>query len=115
MRLTTFNTLIEPPLPVCTCGVRARCSFFICERGGAISRFSAEPWIVEFRGFPREPIVVKFQGPRCGSTRPQAFIEAASRPPAVVDSSTALAFNEAGSRGWIDNQLSAALQGTRKR
>ena len=52
-----------------------------------------------------ELIVLKFQGPRCGSTRPQAFDEAASRPPAVVDSPSALAFNEAEVRAWIDNLL----------
>ena len=44
----------------------------------------------------------QLQGPRCGPTRPLAFNEAASRPPLWVDSSTALAFNEAMSRGWID-------------
>ena len=47
---------------------------------------------------PRWRLMEQLQDPRCGSTRPQAFIEAASRPPAVVDSSTALAFNEAAVR-----------------
>ena len=54
MRLTTFNKLIEPPLPACTCGVRRPVFFFICERGGASSRFPAEPWIVEFSWVLRE-------------------------------------------------------------
>ena len=29
VRLTTFNTLIEPLLPACTCGVRPQCLLFI--------------------------------------------------------------------------------------
>ena len=33
----------------------------------------------------------------------------------MVDSLAALAFNEAESRGWIDNPLSVALHGMRKR
>ena len=52
-----------------------------------------------------QALVEQLQGSRRGSTRPQAFNEAASRPPAVVDSSTALAFNEADVRAWIDNPL----------
>ena len=50
-----------------------------------------------------EHMVLKFQGSHCGSTRPQAFNEAASRSPAVVDSPAALAFNEADVRVGIDN------------
>ena len=106
----TLLTLVEPPFPLA-------CSFLVPERGGAMSRSSVEPWIVEFHGLfqdhprwstrqPRWRLMEQLQDPRCGCTRPQAFNEAASRPPAVVDSSTALAFNEAGSRGWIDNLLS---------
>ena len=79
-----------------------------------MSRFPAEPWIVDFMGSPagssqclssktpagstRQPrwrFIEQFQETGCGSTRPQAFTEAASRSPAVVGSSTALAFNEA--------------------
>ena len=45
------------------------CMFVSCTKwGGASSRFSAEPWIVEFMGSPRKPMVEKFQGPRCGPT-----------------------------------------------
>ena len=43
----------------------------------------------------------QLQDPRCGSTRPQAFDEAASGPPAVVDSSTALAFMRRGRAGGL--------------
>ena len=47
----------------------------------------------------------QLQGSRCGSTRPQAFDEAASRSPSVVDSPATLAFNEADVRAGIDNLL----------
>ena len=94
MRLTTFNTLIEPPLPVCTCGVRAQ-TFFLSDKGEGQSQ-----------GFLRRLGLSSFMvspGAHCGNfPRPLAFNEAASRPPAVVDSSTALAFHEAGLRGWIN-------------
>ena len=48
------------------------------------------------------PLGRKFQGPRCGSTRPLALNGTASRSPAVVDSPAALAFNEADVRAWPD-------------
>ena len=58
------------------------------ERGGASPRPPAEPWTAERHGPPA--------GAHSGKV---------PRPPEVVDSSTALAFNEAESRGWIDNPL----------
>ena len=73
--------IIEPPFQLA-------CSFLVPERGGAISRSSAESWIVEFHGFPA--------GAHSGKV---------PRPPAVVDSSTALAFNGTASRPplWVDS------------
>ena len=104
MRLTIINKLIEPPF-------RLACSSLVPERGGQVQGLLRSLGLSSFIGSPREPIVVKFQdhprwsarqprwrlveqlqGLRCGSTRPQAFNEAVSRPHAVVDSSTALAF-----------------------
>ena len=62
--------------------------FLVQERGGANSRSSAEPWIVEFYGFPAKARGGKFP-----------------RSPAVVDSSTALKFNGTASRPtlWVDS------------
>ena len=54
-----------------------------------------------------QALVEQLQGSRCGSTRPQAFNEAASRSPAVVDSPGALAFmRRMCARGLTTHRLS---------
>ena len=109
--VTTFNALIEPTLPACTCGVRAECSFLSVRGEWQVQGFLRSLGLSSFMGSPREPIVVKFQDHprwstrqprlrlmkrlqdlRCGSTRPLAIYGTASRPPLWVDSSNALAF-----------------------
>ena len=66
LRLTIISTLIEPPFQLA-------CSFLVPKRGGASSRSSPKPCIVEFHGFTA--------GAHSGKV---------PRPPAVVDSSSAL-------------------------
>ena len=95
LRLTTFNTRIEPPLPACTCGVRPSVSFYLIKGSGnfKVTRGALGCRLLELTRW--ELIVRKFQDHPLMSTRPLAFNDAASRPPAGIDSPAALAFNEA--------------------
>ena len=86
MRLTSFNTLIEPPLPACTCRVRPLCSFSIDKGEG------------QFQGYPRSI------GLSITRAHPQgAHSEEIPRPPAEVDSPAGVQWNSFWSPAGIDS------------